>query len=224
MHGCNADGIHVQCRFCGKDVYADIPCPASEVCSFANEPSIPYYWDPECTMGKLGCMADGMHAECRFCGKRPFDGIPCPAAIEPPQKQCAFPLHGEPTIGYYWDEACESGELGCWADGMHAECRFCGSGVYQEIPCPNSTVAVRGKAAEAEEQYDAALASQAFMRVTSLQGLARDISVNTSDEAENGTERARGDVLLSGAAMIAPSLAALASLLGLVATSLVASM
>merc|ERR1711979_10291 len=73
-HGCNADGIHVQCRFCGKGDYEDIPCPASEVCSFANEPSVPYYWDPECSMGKLGCMADGMHSECRFCAKRPTCG------------------------------------------------------------------------------------------------------------------------------------------------------
>mmetsp|Transcript_36579 Transcript_36579/g.77852 ORF Transcript_36579/g.77852 Transcript_36579/m.77852 type:complete len:135 (-) Transcript_36579:34-438(-) len=27
IKGCNADGIHVHCRFCGSDEYSDIACP-----------------------------------------------------------------------------------------------------------------------------------------------------------------------------------------------------
>lgn len=29
------------------------------------------------------------------------------------------------------------GQLGCWADGINAQCRFCGSGVYRNVTCPN---------------------------------------------------------------------------------------
>jgi len=221
-HGCNADGIHVQCRFCGKGVYSDITCPASEVCSFGVEPTTPYYWDPDCAMGGLGCMADGLHAECRFCGKKPFEGIPCPGPIEPPKDQCTFPLHGEPQIGYYWDKNCTNGKLGCWADGMHAECRFCGSDVFQEIPCPNSTVAGSpahsagatgsGGGATPEMRYDAATLSRALMRKTSLEAVAKDIS--TTKASSQGEQ-----TLLSGAAVVAPAFGALGSLLMLSATS-----
>ena len=44
----------------------------AEQCSFANPPVVPYYWDPNCTndLTSLGCWADGVHAECRFCGGR----------------------------------------------------------------------------------------------------------------------------------------------------------
>jgi len=224
-HGCNADGIHPQCRFCGKGVYTDIPCPASEVCSFANEPSIPYFWDPECSLGGLGCMADGMHAECRFCGKRPFESIECPGPIEPPKDQCTFPLHGEPAMGYYWDETCESGKLGCWADGMHSECRFCGSGVYQEIPCPNSTATAADASASASASaetaraaaagkmyYDAATASQAYMRSSSLKASASDAAASAGEQADAPT-------MLNGAALVGPSLTALVSWLVSLAVS-----
>jgi len=231
-HGCNADGIHVQCRFCGKGVYANVACPASEVCSFANEPSIPYFWDSECAMGGLGCMADGLHAECRFCGKRPFENIPCPGPIEPPKDQCTFPLNGEPTMGYYWEEACESGKLGCWADGMHAQCRFCGGGVYEEIPCPSpsapdqstnaSASTGTGGAATKEKQYDAVAASQAFMRKSSLASSARDISPNLSNST-NSSKDADGEKLLDGAATVGSGLGALIGLLASVAASAASS-
>jgi len=227
MLGCNADGIHDQCRFCGKDVYVDIPCPASEVCGFANEPMTPYFWDPECAMGKLGCMADGLHAECRFCGKMPFEDIPCPGPIEPPKDQCTFPLGGEPLIGYYWDKTCKMGELGCWADGMHAECRFCGSGVFQEIPCPNATAAqaIMGRNATTKQRYDAATASRAFMRKVSLQAVHRNASANLDTKAGEDDEHfnIRGfaaAVVTTSAAASMPVSSAKTFLLGLIAAGL----
>jgi len=179
-------------------------------------------------MGKIGCMADGMHAECRFCAKKPFDDIPCPGPIEPPEDQCTFPLRGEPTIGYYWDETCENGKLGCWADGLHAECRFCGSSVYHEIPCPNATATGssasaaastgKGGAGTAEKQYGAATASQAYMRATSLKSVAKDISASAGEQSEGDTQ------LLNGAALVAPSLAALVGLLASLSASLASSL
>eukprot|EP00444_Apocalathium_aciculiferum_P019053 CAMPEP_0183459562 /NCGR_PEP_ID=MMETSP0370-20130417/135840_1 /TAXON_ID=268820 /ORGANISM="Peridinium aciculiferum, Strain PAER-2" /LENGTH=111 /DNA_ID=CAMNT_0025651405 /DNA_START=197 /DNA_END=533 /DNA_ORIENTATION=+ len=30
------------------------------------------------------------------------------------------------------------GDLGCWADGLHQQCRFCGSGPYHDVPCPTA--------------------------------------------------------------------------------------
>jgi len=245
VHGCNADGIHVQCRFCGSGVFADIPCPASEVCSFANEPSIPYYWDPECSMGTLGCMADGMHAECRFCGKRPFEGIPCPGPIEPPQDQCTFPLHGEPTIGYFWDETCESGEL---LGGRHARGvpllrqrrlrrdpmpELHGSGLDRRCfglggnngRGGHGRGAVRCGVGEPGLHAGEQPGGRGSRRLHERgRGRREDVSTSAGEDAGKETERAGGDMLLSGAATIAPSLAALASLLGSFAASLVGSM
>merc|ERR1711948_162730 len=91
MHGCNADGKHVHCRFCGEGGFADIHCPGSQVCEFGgNIPTVPYYWDPECSQGGLGCKADGVHPECRFCGERPFETVPCPERVAPPKDECRF--------------------------------------------------------------------------------------------------------------------------------------
>jgi len=138
-HGCNADGQHAQCRFCGAGIYSNIPCPSAQVCEFPEEPAVPFYWDLSCREGGLGCNADGIHAECRFCGKRPFEDVPCPGPVAPPEGVCVWPLQNEPALPHYWDETCEMGKLGCWADGYHAECRFCGAGAFENITCPNTT-------------------------------------------------------------------------------------
>jgi hypothetical protein len=129
--GCNADGKNARCRFCGDGEYVDCP---SQVCSFANEPSVSYYWDTNCTDGGLGCNADGIHVQCRFCGTRPFQDVPCPgqAAAE---EACTWPTNGEPSVSSFWDPTCELGDLGCWADGLHAACRFCGEGVFATVNC-----------------------------------------------------------------------------------------
>lgn len=142
--GCNADGVNVKCRFCGAGNYSKIPCEASQVCKFAAPPSVPYYWDSSCHEGMLGCLADGVHAQCRFCSKRPFEDIPCPEEKQLPTNACVWPVYGEPKVEYFWDETCEMGKLGCWADGFHAQCRFCGSSVYSNITCPGDDTAAEG--------------------------------------------------------------------------------
>mmetsp|Transcript_78201 Transcript_78201/g.171456 ORF Transcript_78201/g.171456 Transcript_78201/m.171456 type:complete len:328 (-) Transcript_78201:460-1443(-) len=165
--GCWADGIHIQCRFCGGAPFTSLSCPAVvggsvaaggssnlNECTFPNEPHTPYFWDPSCTNGQLGCFADGIHEECRFCAHRPFETIACPEGVGPDATKCFFTEGFEPQIEYFWDESCEMGMLGCWADGIHAKCRFCGSGAYHEVECP--TVA-----AEAAASYvSAAVPSQ----------------------------------------------------------------
>lgn len=136
--GCLADGKHLGCRYCGgKGAYSGIKCPRSttKACTFDTKPVTPYFWDPSCKPGDLGCKADGIHRHCRFCAARPFESIPCPDPLRPPANQCVF--KNEPRTGYYWDAECQMGILGCWADGIHAECRFCGgTGAYASIPCP----------------------------------------------------------------------------------------
>ncbi|CAE8738615.1 unnamed protein product, partial [Polarella glacialis] len=63
----------------------------AEQCAFALPPELPYYWEPSCAMGLLGCMADGVHLQCRFCGEAPFTGLPCPLdAVSPAGETCAF--------------------------------------------------------------------------------------------------------------------------------------
>lgn len=114
--------------------YTDIECPA-RVCSFVDEPVTPYFWDDECQMGMLGCNADGIHVQCRFCAKIPFQQITCPESARPPYGECWFP-HA-PLQTHYWDPTCTWGQVGCWADGVHAECRYCGGdGAYANITCP----------------------------------------------------------------------------------------
>lgn len=139
MKGCLADGRSIGCRFCGDGDFSDVECPSDKEkrCTFANEPVVPYYWEPSCTAGMLGCMADGVHFQCRFCAARPFQDIPCPGTISVALASCSFP--NEPATPYFWDESCELGALGCWADGLHKECRFCEKGVYHNITCGSAT-------------------------------------------------------------------------------------
>ena len=137
MLGCFADGKHLGCRFCGEGNYSDIECPSS-TCSFPNEPVTPYYWEPLCRMGMLGCNADGIHAQCRFCDYKPFQKLACPGSARPPYPdgKCWFPQGTSQS--YKWDPSCRWGKLGCWADGVNAFCRYCGSGsggVYEKIKC-----------------------------------------------------------------------------------------
>jgi ribosomal protein L37E len=84
MLGCKADGKHLGCRFCGVGDFEEIACPSS-LCTFppASPPAAPYryYWEPKCyssTAYVLGCNADGIHPECRFCGTQEFTSIECP--------------------------------------------------------------------------------------------------------------------------------------------------
>ena len=40
---------------------------------------------------------------------------------------------------FFWEPSCKQGMLGCFADGKHLGCRFCGEGNYSDIECPSST-------------------------------------------------------------------------------------
>lgn len=133
--GCLADGKHQGCRFCGGDGnYSSIRCAVKQ-CTFANEPANPYYFDKECYNGMLGCLADGIHAGCRFCGRRPYENIPCPDSVQIPADACWF--RNEPKVKHYWEPNCTMGKLGCWADGIHAECKFCGDAEGEFEACPS---------------------------------------------------------------------------------------
>jgi len=134
--GCMADGVNAQCRFCGAGDYEEVLCPGTW-CDFDNVPHAPYYWDGSCAMGKVGCLADGKHAQCRYCGDFPYNGtVPCPAGAVTPPDHCQF--ENEPEIAFFWDATCSDGMLGCRADGQHVGCRFCGSGIYSDVTCPAS--------------------------------------------------------------------------------------
>ncbi|CAJ1363804.1 unnamed protein product, partial [Effrenium voratum] len=138
LKGCKADGKTPECRFCGEGDFAEILCPEGG-CSFVNEPSTPYFWDTTCEIGKLGCNADGLHVHCRFCDVFPFRPVGCPPQVRPdyPTGECWFPQGTAQT--YYWERTCQVGILGCLADGLHEQCRYCGpgsEGAYESIPCP----------------------------------------------------------------------------------------
>jgi len=98
-------------------------------CEFEIEPRTSYYWDSNCRVDgtdHLGCKADGINQECRFCGMAPYG--PCPV--------CEF--DDPPSTQYVWDNACKPGEYtrGCFADGVHFECRFCGLEGLDDCPTP----------------------------------------------------------------------------------------
>lgn len=51
--------------------------------------------------------------------------------------RCYFPQGTSQT--YFWDNSCQLGLDACYADGVHEQCRYCGSGsggAYEHIPCP----------------------------------------------------------------------------------------
>mmetsp|Transcript_41957 Transcript_41957/g.90633 ORF Transcript_41957/g.90633 Transcript_41957/m.90633 type:complete len:346 (-) Transcript_41957:59-1096(-) len=206
--GCWADGVHAECRFCGDAPYTTIQCPEAVggakpenkkedegdeysiaaaddgECHFPNEPSIAYFWDESCKMGDLGCNADGIHIQCRFCASRPFETISCPDGVGPDTNRCDFPQGSEPTSEiYFWDSDCEMGMLGCWADGVNSECRFCGgTGSYRTVSCP--TTIVTG-AIEAKDEDEAALeASKSLSESRNGQspGVEKDIQAVESGE------------------------------------------
>jgi len=147
--GCYADGKHVQCRYCGHGSYIGIPCPDDPIqhpqpnpwremgtnrssCAFPNPPLTKYYFDEECYMGKAGCLADGKHIGCRFCGSPGYDSIICPD--DAVNGTCVWP-HGQ-IHRHYWEPKCNIGKLGCFADGVHVQCRYCGEGNYSAVACP----------------------------------------------------------------------------------------
>lgn len=137
--GCKADGRHRECRFCGSGAYVDVQCPVQR-CTFSAEPNIPHFWDSTCEIGKKGCNADGIHVECRFCDAKPFLDVPCPPEVRPPYPtdECYFPQGTGQS--YYWDNNCQLGLDGCYADGIHEQCRYCGKGsggAFKHIPCPS---------------------------------------------------------------------------------------
>lgn len=92
------------------------------------EPRTAWAWDTACKDGDLGCKADGIHVQCRFCGEAPYGACPT----------CSFEL--EPTSPYVWDNRCRPDRYtnGCFADGVHFECRFCGSESFDS--CPTTTM------------------------------------------------------------------------------------
>merc|ERR1712073_161850 len=62
--------------------FSHIHCPGSQGCAFQVIPTVPYYYEPSCHAGMLGCKADGVHDECRFCGEAPFESVQCPRPHE----------------------------------------------------------------------------------------------------------------------------------------------
>mmetsp|Transcript_75181 Transcript_75181/g.198051 ORF Transcript_75181/g.198051 Transcript_75181/m.198051 type:complete len:174 (-) Transcript_75181:73-594(-) len=118
-------------------------------------------------MGKLGCNADGIHVQCRFCEQRPFEDIPCPSSVAPPTNRCFFPGN-EPYTPYFWDDLCRMGMLGCWADGIHEQCRFCGDGAYYNVSCPQVLQPGPSESADTAESQPSAVGQRsAEQRVSS---------------------------------------------------------
>jgi hypothetical protein len=121
--------------------HTDSPAPPPAFagdCSFGEQPSLEYFWDESCApSGGAGCKADGKHMECRYCGK---EGFPvCPTSdggkmhVEQPVSVPSLPdktgchFKNVPTVQYFWDTSClEKGGMGCMADGVNMECRYCG--------------------------------------------------------------------------------------------------
>lgn len=118
----------------------------AEQCSFANPPVVPYYWDPNCTndLTSLGCWADGVHAECRFCGEEPYTGVHCPLESITPSKQWCQLMR----LQWSRSSGIPAASKGCWDALLMASTWAAGSVVkvttlrlsapHQPAPLPTS--------------------------------------------------------------------------------------
>lgn len=104
------DSRHRQCRFCGSGAYADIPCPR-KTCTFSAEPSIPYYWDSTCEIGKKGRESNaiwkktdvnfvihGSISDSCFKMLADFSWVAGAPANEPCRMQCGWNSRGMPLL------------------------------------------------------------------------------------------------------------------------------
>merc|ERR1712029_144118 len=102
----------------------DIPCPGSHVCEFAVLPTVPYYWDPDCVNGGLGCMADGVNAQCRYCAERPFENVTCPEHVAPLRTSAPGPSRARPRCR---TTGTNPARWACWAAGQTVSTRSAAS-------------------------------------------------------------------------------------------------
>merc|ERR1712187_493401 len=92
--------------------FSHIHCPGSQVCAFEVIPTVPYYYEPSCHAGMLGCKADGVHDECRFCGDWPFESVRCPRSHDEDAEVCRGCLFHDGC-----DEGAEMDRASCELDG-----------------------------------------------------------------------------------------------------------
>lgn len=60
-----------------------------------------------------------------------------PVSPEGRPGQCDFATAPPTSTPYVWDESCRNGGLGCYADGRHLQCRWCGFDPYPTCPKAN---------------------------------------------------------------------------------------
>ncbi|ETO18717.1 hypothetical protein RFI_18538 [Reticulomyxa filosa] len=86
------------------------------------------YVDETCKDGMLGCNANS-NLTCRYCGSGSYVNITCPEKLS----NCCKSAGGQ--VSCYVDKTCKDGMLGCNANS-NLTCRYCGSGSYVNITCP----------------------------------------------------------------------------------------
>ena len=161
---------------CGNDAGQLSPCAtnglegtAAAVCTGNDKETC--YFDVSCKAGGLGCYAGGWES-CRFCGfdfssegGTNYSSVACPGTradnvsvttVRVPGS-CPSVCSGDATHTCYKDQACSNpyspdykGGLGCNAGGKGRNCRYCGFGLYSDIPCPDSASTVNDVARSAD--------------------------------------------------------------------------
>eukprot|EP00446_Apocalathium_sp_SHHI-4_P082603 CAMPEP_0177509224 /NCGR_PEP_ID=MMETSP0369-20130122/41454_1 /TAXON_ID=447022 ORGANISM="Scrippsiella hangoei-like, Strain SHHI-4" /NCGR_SAMPLE_ID=MMETSP0369 /ASSEMBLY_ACC=CAM_ASM_000364 /LENGTH=105 /DNA_ID=CAMNT_0018987403 /DNA_START=72 /DNA_END=386 /DNA_ORIENTATION=- len=74
------------------------------------------------------------------------------------------------------------GDLGCWADGLHQQCRFCGSGLYHDVACP----AARTTGAQSAKSEGVArpVGANSYTSAKSKETPAKDMQPDTGGDDE----------------------------------------
>lgn len=102
--------------------------------------------------------------------------------IVPSLRQCSW-KRGVPVMPFFWDFSCrKSGGLGCRADGLNPECRFCGTGVYAKVPCPTG----RTLSSVAQEEAAASFPSQLGRRDQMAPGPDADGTIELPSDVSDG--------------------------------------
>jgi len=87
------------------------------------------------------------------------------------------------------------GMVGCWADGLHAQCRFCGIGPFSTVPCPTSEAPDAVELKDGEGRY-VANEDKSVVEALDVKGVSNPVGLSQEKDVQKSD--LEDDLPLSG--------------------------